>query len=111
MTAELALTSLPQPAMPAVLMLLLSLSVSTLAGGDSLSYDPQVSADGNVVAWGSSADDLVPGFSSGSDVFVRTISTGSTQLASVSSSLPLSSSSSRPAVRSASRRCQICANS
>jgi CSLREA domain-containing protein len=64
--------------------ILVSVSVSTLAGGDGPSSDPQVSADGNVVAWDSAADDLVAGFSSGWDVFVRTISAGSTQIASVS---------------------------
>ena len=55
--------------------------------GDSLSYEPSVSADGRYVAFTSQADNLVAGDTNrASDVFVRDLQTGVTTLVSFNKS-------------------------
>ena len=56
------------------------------ASGNGRSYSPQVSADGTVVVFQSTADDLDPlDTDSSADVFARDLSTGTTTLVSVNS--------------------------
>jgi Tol biopolymer transport system component len=64
------------------------ISVSSAgAQADGGSYHPRISADGNVVAFMSTATNLVPGDTNGfMDVFVRNVSAGSTVRASVAPS-------------------------
>lgn len=60
-------------------------SVERLGGGESLgiAFSPSISADGNRVAFGSNADDLVAGDTGGDfDVFVRDLAARTTILAS-----------------------------
>ena len=60
---------------------------STGAQGNGSSYDAAISADGQIVAFSSSASNLVAGDTNGTtDVFVHDRSTGITELISVSSS-------------------------
>ena len=65
-----------------------SWSASTSAGnqGNSLSYDPEISADGRFVAFVSYADNLVSGDTNNSnDIFVHDRKTGATERVSVDS--------------------------
>ena len=60
---------------------------SSGAGGNDGSYDPSMSADGQIVAFDSSANNLVAGDTNGvSDVFVHDRTTGITERVSVDSS-------------------------
>jgi len=53
-------------------------------GGDRISYQPSISADGRFVAFTSHADDLVSGgVNGGSDVYVRDLINGTTTMVSV----------------------------
>ncbi|MEM8680531.1 MAG: hypothetical protein AAGF97_14385, partial [Planctomycetota bacterium] len=66
---------------------LVSVTSGNTGSGNGSSYDPDISADGSVVAFESRASDLVPNDSNGqTDVFVRTITgTPTTTLVSINS--------------------------
>ena len=65
---------------------LVSVNSSGTASGNGRSYRPRVSADGTVVVFQSTADDLDPlDTDSSADVFARDLSTGTTTLVSVNS--------------------------
>jgi hypothetical protein len=65
---------------------LVSINSNGTGSGNSLSFSPQMSADGRYVAFLSLATDIVPNDTNGNlpDVFVRDIQTGTTTLASAS---------------------------
>jgi hypothetical protein len=66
---------------------LISINQAGTDSGNSLSYGPQLSADGQLVAFLSGATDLVTTFTYGfGDVFIRDLSKGTTTLASVNPS-------------------------
>lgn len=63
---------------------LVSLNISGNGSGNGGSGQPSISADGRIVLFGSSASDLVPtDTNQASDIFVRDLGTGVTQLVSV----------------------------
>jgi Tol biopolymer transport system component len=62
---------------------LVSLNASGTAAGNAGSFNASLSANGRFVAFESQATDLVPGGTSGENVFVRDLLTGITVLASV----------------------------
>ena len=65
---------------------LVSVNSDNTASGNSNSFDPQISADGTVVVFESSASDLDPlDTDTDEDVFARDLSTGTTTLVSVNS--------------------------
>lgn len=76
--------------------------VSVSSGGaqaDGASLQPAISAHGRFVAFVSSAPNLVPGASAGTNVYVRDLKTRSTRLISVSSTGTVGNSASlRPAI-------------
>lgn len=82
---SLAMAAGPAQASPATTVLVSVSSSGQQTNGSSV--DPSVSADGRYVAFGSDADNLVPGDDNQEgDVFVRDLATGSTSLVSVSTS-------------------------
>jgi Tol biopolymer transport system component len=62
---------------------LVSLNSTGAAAGNGPSYNASLSANGRFVAFQSNATDLVPGGTSGVNIFVRDLLTGTTTLASV----------------------------
>lgn len=62
---------------------LVSVAADGVTPGNGPSGNPRISADGRFIAFGSSATNLVAGGSSGIQVFVRDMSTGTTSLVSV----------------------------
>jgi len=63
---------------------LVSVASDGLTPGDNYSAEPSLSSDGRYVAFGSQADNLVPGDTNkAEDVFVRDLQVGSTRLVSV----------------------------
>lgn len=80
-------------------LILISAGTNGLAG-NAPSLNPDMSADGNVIVFESSATNLVPGVS-GTQIYVRDISTGVTSVVSVNSSGNPGDSESRYPVVSA----------
>lgn len=68
------------------LIQLVSVNQSATDSGNRESGSPSISADGSMVAFESSADDLVEATFEYGNVFVRNLATGTTQLVSVDSS-------------------------
>ena len=69
--------------LPARAAKLVSINAAGTAAGNSSSANASLSANGRFVAFQSSATDLVPGGTTGANIFVRDLLTGTTVLASV----------------------------
>jgi hypothetical protein len=65
---------------------LVSVNLAGTRGGNLYSYDPKISADGNVVVFYSRASDLQPLATNGiAEIYARNLATGTTYLVSISS--------------------------